>query len=176
VQASPDPFQLDLEQDGSANFALHAPARIGNRNPAMNALTKLALGAMGRLRPKPAQGDVVPKITLPAPDTACSIPLMEAIAKRHSSREFAPRELPLPRLSNLLWAANGVNRSDGGRTAPSAMNAQEIDIYVALPSGAYLYDAAANALQLVAGSDIKRVTGYHARACPGHPCFSFGQV
>lgn len=126
----------------------------------MNALTKLALGAMGRLRPTPAKGDAIPKITLPAPDKAGGIPLMEAIAKRHSAREFAPRELPLPLLSSLLWAANGVNRSDGGRTAPSAMNAQEIDVYVALPSGAYLYDAAAHALQLVVGSDIRRVTGY----------------
>lgn len=126
----------------------------------MNTLTKLALGAMGRLRPKPAAGDAVARIALPAPDKAGGIPLMEAMAKRHSAREFAPRELPLPLLSNLLWAANGINRSDGGRTAPSAMNAQEIDVYVALPSGAYLYDAAANALQLVAGSDIRRVTGY----------------
>ncbi len=102
----------------------------------------------------------IPTIVLPAPVKAGGIPLMEAIAKRRSAREFAPRELPLPMLSSLLWAADGVNRSDGGRTAPSAMNAQEIDVYVALPSGAYLYDAAANALQLVAGSDIRRVTGY----------------
>jgi nitroreductase len=88
------------------------------------------------------------------------MPLMEAIAKRHSAREFVAKELPLPILSSLLWAANGVNRAGGGRTAPSAMNAQEVDVYVALPSGAYLYDAATNALQLVAGSDIRRVTGY----------------
>jgi nitroreductase len=63
-------------------------------------------------------------------------------------------------LSNLLWAAFGVNRPDGGRTAPSALNAQEIDVYVALPSGAYLYDATANVLQLVTASDLRRVTGY----------------
>jgi nitroreductase len=63
-------------------------------------------------------------------------------------------------LSTLLWAAYGVNRPDGGRTAPSALNAQEVDIYVALPSGAYLYDAAANVLQLVAASDLRRVAGY----------------
>jgi nitroreductase len=126
----------------------------------MSTLTKLALGAMGQLRPKPAHGEAVPKIALPAPDKSGGVPLMEAIAKRHSAREFAPRELPLPLLSSLLWAANGVNRPDGGRTAPSAMNAQEVDVYVALPSGAYLYDAAANALQLVAGSDLRRVTGY----------------
>lgn len=126
----------------------------------MNTLTKLALGAMGQLRPKPARGDAVAKIALPAPDKTGGIPLMEAIAKRRSAREFSPKELPLPMLSTLLWAANGTNRSDGGRTAPSAMNAQEIDVYVALPSGAYLYDAAAHALQLVAGHDIRRVTGY----------------
>jgi SagB-type dehydrogenase family enzyme len=126
----------------------------------MSTLTKLALGAMGQLRPKPARGDAVPKIALPAPDKAGGMPLMEAISKRHSAREFSPKELPLPMLSSLLWAADGVNRASGGRTAPSAMNAQEIDVYVALPSGAYLYDAAANALQLVAGSDLRRVTGY----------------
>jgi SagB-type dehydrogenase family enzyme len=68
--------------------------------------------------------------------------------------------LPLPLLSDLVWAAFGVNRPDGGRTAPSAINAQEIDVYVALPTGAYLYDAKAHALQLVAASDLRRVTGY----------------
>jgi len=126
----------------------------------MSTLTKLALGAMGRLRPKPVKGDAAPRIALPVPDKSGGMPLMEAIAKRHSAREFAARELPLPLLSNLLWAANGVNRPDGGRTAPSAMNAQEIDVYVALPSGAYLYDPAAHALTLVAGSDLRRITGY----------------
>jgi len=126
----------------------------------MSTLTKLALGAMGQLRPKPSRGDAVPKIALPAPDRTGGIPLMEAISKRRSAREFARQELPLPLLSSLLWAADGINRSDGGRTAPSAMNAQEIDVYVALPSGAYLYDPSANALELVAGSDLRRVTGY----------------
>jgi SagB-type dehydrogenase family enzyme len=126
----------------------------------MSMLTKLALGAMGRLRPKPALGDATPRIVLPAPDRNAGLPLMQAIAKRRSLREFEARELPLPMLSSLLWAANGINRDDGGRTAPSAMHANEIDIYVALPSGAYLYDAGAHALQLVAGSDIRRVTGY----------------
>jgi len=53
-----------------------------------------------------------------------------------------------------------MNRADGGRTAPSALNAQEIDVFVALPSGAYLYDATAHQLQLVAASDLRRVTGY----------------
>jgi len=126
----------------------------------MNTLTKLAFGTMGRLRPKSAQGDAAPKITLPAPAKTGGLPLMATIAKRRSRREFAAKELPRQVLADLLWAANGVNRDDGGRTAPSAMNAQEIDIYAALPSGAYLYDAGANELRLVAGSDVRRVTGY----------------
>lgn len=126
----------------------------------MSTLTKLALGAMGQLRPKPARGNATPKISLPAPDKSGGMPLMEAIARRRSMREFSRKELPLPLLANLLWAANGINRPDGGRTAPSAMNTQEIDIYVALASGAYLYDTKANELQLVAGNDVRRVTGY----------------
>ncbi len=126
----------------------------------MGTLTKMVLGMMGQLRPKPAQGNASPRIHLPAPDKNGGMPLMEALAKRHSMREFAREELPLQLLSSMLWAAFGVNREDGKRTAPSAINAQEIDIYVALPSGAYLYDAHENALQLVAGNDLRRVTGY----------------
>jgi nitroreductase len=126
----------------------------------MSTLTKLALGMMGQLRPRPAQGEGAASIALPEPIRHGGMPLMDALAKRHSGREFARRELPLPMLSGLLWAAYGVNRKDGGRTAPSALDAQEIDVYVALPSGAYLYDAATNALQRVAASDLRSVTGY----------------
>jgi SagB-type dehydrogenase family enzyme len=126
----------------------------------MNTIAKFALGMMGQLRPKPAQGNATPKITLPPPQTTGGMPLLEALAKRQSTREFAPTELPMPLLSNLLWAACGFNRSNTGRTWPSALNAQEIDVYLALPSGAYLYNAANNELQLVAGTDLRRITGY----------------
>ena len=126
----------------------------------MSTLTKVALGVMGKLRPQPARGDSTTSISLPPPETRGGLPLMEALARRHSSREFAPDALPLPLLSGLLWAAYGSNRTDGGRTAPSALNAQEIDLFVALPSGAYRYDAAAHELRLVAASDLRRVTGY----------------
>jgi len=126
----------------------------------MNTVTRLALGVMGQLRPQPAKGNSTPVIALPPVERSGGLPLMEALAQRHSSREFSREALPLPLLSGLLWAAYGVNRGDGGRTAPSALNAQEIDVFAALPSGAYRYDAAAHELRLVAASDIRRVTGY----------------
>jgi len=126
----------------------------------MNMLGKLALGMMGQLRPKPAQGDSANSILLPPPAKVGGLPLMKALARRQSSRDFASTPLPLPLLSDLLWSAYGTNRADGGRTAPSALNAQEIDVFVALPSGAYLYDAVAHKLQLVAANDLRRITGY----------------
>jgi SagB-type dehydrogenase family enzyme len=126
----------------------------------MSTLTKFALGVMGQLRPRPARGDARSTIKLPAPDKRGGLPLMQTLARRRSSREFQRKPLPMPVLSNLLWAAFGVNRRGGGRTAPSALDAQEIDVYVALPEGAYLYDAEAHALRLVAASDLRRVTGY----------------
>ena len=126
----------------------------------MSTLTKMALGMMGELRPRPPRGDAATTIALPPVDKHGGLPLMEAFAQRRSSREFASDPLPMPLLSSLLWAAWGVNRSDGNRTAPTALDCQEIDIYLALPSGAYLYDADAHALQLAATSDVRRVTGY----------------
>jgi SagB-type dehydrogenase family enzyme len=126
----------------------------------MSTLTKLVLGTMGQLRPRPAQGAAAGSIVLPAPRKSGGLPLMRALACRRSSREFAPDALPLPLLSDLLWAAFGVNRPHGGRTAPSAINAQEIDVFVALPSGAYRYDPAAHRLRLVTAADVRNVTGY----------------
>jgi len=126
----------------------------------MTTLTKLALGMMGKLRPQPALGNATALISLPPPDRQGGLPLMQALAKRQSRRDYKPDPLPPALLSGLLWAACGVNRADGGRTAPSALNAQEIDIFVALPEGAYRYDAARHQLQLVAGADLRRVTGY----------------
>ena len=124
----------------------------------MSTLTKLVLGTMGLVRPRPAQAEGAVTIALPPPVRDGGLPLMQALERRRSGREFSRTELPL--LSNLLWAAWGVNRPDGHRTAPSAINAQEIDLYVALPQGAYLYDAAEHALRRIAAADLRRVTGY----------------
>ncbi len=127
----------------------------------MNTLTKLALGLLGQLQPEPAKGNTADSITLPQAHTSGGLPLMQALAQRESQREFAPDPLPLPMLSDLLWAAAGLNRPAlGGRTVPSAMNAQEVDIYVALPTGLYRYAALGHALHLVRATDVRRVTGY----------------
>ena len=127
----------------------------------MNTMAKLALGLMGQLRPKPAVGDATSRIGLPPPALHGGLPLMDALRQRASNREFASTPLPLPVLSKLLWAAYGINRPvEGGRTAPSALNAQEIDVLLALPTGAYRYEAATHSLQLIAAVDLRRVTGY----------------
>jgi len=102
--------------------------------------------------------DVKP-ISLPAPQTDGGRPLMQVLKERKTSREFAAEKLPLQLLSNLLWAAFGVNRPDGRRTAPSAMNWQEIDVYLATAEGLFLYDAKGNRLEAVLAQDVRSSTG-----------------
>jgi SagB-type dehydrogenase family enzyme len=127
----------------------------------MNTLTKMALGLLGQLKPRQAVGDAAVTSPLPVAKKHGGMPVMQAFALRQSMREFDAAPLELQTLSDLLWAAAGVNRADlGGRTAPSAMNAQEVDLYVALPNGLHRYDAPAHALQLVSATDVRRVTGY----------------
>jgi SagB-type dehydrogenase family enzyme len=94
-------------------------------------------------------------IKLEAPDKTGGAPLMKVLNDRKSDRAFAPENLKPKDLSNLLWATNGINRNDGKRTAPSAINAQDVDVYVILKEGAYLYDAKAHALNPVAAGDFR---------------------
>ena len=97
---------------------------------------------------------------LPAPQTESGRPLMQVLKERSTSRSFSARKLPLQVLSNLLWAAFGVNRPESGhRTAPSAMDRQEIDIYVAMAEGLYVYEAKTHVLQPVLAVDIRAMTG-----------------
>ncbi len=98
-------------------------------------------------------------IKLPPANTQGGKPLMQVLKQRQSAREFADRKLSQQTLADLLWAAWGVNRPDGRRTAPSASNKQEVDVYVTLPEGAYLYDAKAHALTPVAAGDLRSATG-----------------
>jgi hypothetical protein len=99
-------------------------------------------------------------LKLPPPQTDGGRPLMQVLKARQTSREFGPEtKLPIQVLSNLLWAADGVNRPDGKRTAPSAVNWQNIDIYVTTADGLYLYDAPQNALKLLLSEDVRGATG-----------------
>ena len=99
-------------------------------------------------------------ISLPSPQTDGGKPLMQALKDRHTTREFSAEKLSPQMLSNLLWAAFGINRPDTGkRTAPSAMNWQEIDIYVATADGLYVYDAKGNKLDPVLADDVRGATG-----------------
>jgi SagB-type dehydrogenase family enzyme len=98
-------------------------------------------------------------ITLPLPDTTGGRPLMQCLKDRKTTRSFTPKPLSLQLLSNLLWAAFGINRSDGRRTAPSAMNWQEISLYVAMENGLYLYEPQSCTLKQVLKDDVREKTG-----------------
>ena len=99
-------------------------------------------------------------IKLLAPQTKGGMPLMEALNDRKTMREFSSTELPLQVISDMLWAARGINRPDSGNlTAPTAMNMQEIDVYVAKADGLYLFNAKDNILIPVLSEDIRTVTG-----------------
>lgn len=118
-------------------------------------LTVLLLSSAGRSlsadEPKP--------ISLPAPQTEGGKPLMQALKQRRTIRDLKPDKLPRQILANLLWAGFGINRpGTGQRTAPSAMNSQEVDIYVALPEGVYLYGAKSHQLQPVLDKDLRART------------------
>jgi nitroreductase len=109
-----------------------------------------------------ALGEEQKPIQLSKPQIAGN-PLMQLLAKRSSAREFSTEPLPVNILSNMLWAAVGINRPESGsRTAPTANNRQEIDIYVATASGLYLYDAKSSLLKPILAEDIRGMTGNQA--------------
>lgn len=119
----------------------------------------VATGAVLAMAPSISFAQEPKAIQLIRPQTGNGNPLMQLLWKRTSSRQFDPEPLPLEVLSNLLWAAFGINRSDGRRTAPSASNRQEIDIYVAAAKGLYLYDSKKNLLNPILAEDIRGMTG-----------------
>jgi len=102
----------------------------------------------------------LPAIQLPLPANDCDISVFTALERRKTTREISATPLPVQLLSNLLWAACGVNRKTGpfgvpGRTAASASNSQEIDLYVAVKEGVYLYDALGNRLAPIVAGDLR---------------------
>ena len=99
-------------------------------------------------------------VKLPDPQKEGGMPLMEALNNRKSTRNFSTKEISNQVLSNMLWAAYGFNRPEQKmRTAPSAWNIQNINVYIAKPEGLYLYDASNNVLKLVLKEDIREKTG-----------------
>jgi nitroreductase len=106
----------------------------------------------------PASADQ--RLELPAPRMEGGMPIMEALAKRQSIRAYADRPLPRETLSNLLWAAFGINRRDKEeRTAPSWRGAKAIDVYVATPEALFVYEPVPHTLRHVVDGDIREHTG-----------------
>ncbi len=108
----------------------------------------------------PAVAQELKDIALPAPQTEGGRPLMQVLKERQSSRAFSDQKLSPQMLADLLWAAAGISRPESGkRTAPSARNWQEVEVYVVLEQGAFLYDAQGNALRAIVPGDLRRATG-----------------
>ena len=117
-----------------------------------------------------AQAPELKSIKLNEPNKKRGLPVMEALSVRASVRDWSPKEVALQDLSDLLWAADGVNRPDSKkRTASSAQNAQDVDIYVFLKDGVYVYDAAAQALVPVAAGDHRQEVVAPPAGGPGGP-------
>jgi len=119
----------------------------------------LAIASLFCAVPEASAQELKP-IELPKPQIVGGMPLMQALARRQTTREFLDKPLPLQTLSNLLWAAFGVNRPRDvkaglGRTAPSAMNKQEVELYVVLANGVYVYEAEPNRLRPIAVGDVR---------------------
>ena len=111
----------------------------------------------------PAQIGEARSVALPKPQMEGGMTLMQALKLRQSTREFNKEKLPEQELSNLLWAAFGINRPEsGGRTAPSAHNSQEIDVYVILERGLFRYEAKGHLLELVKAEDLRAQAGTQA--------------
>ncbi|MDR0737731.1 MAG: SagB/ThcOx family dehydrogenase [Prevotellaceae bacterium] len=97
-------------------------------------------------------------IKLNAPERKGGKNLLEALNERRSERVYVKKTMPAQTLSNLLWAANGFNRDDK-RTVPTAMNRQEMELYVVFDDGAYFYDAKKNVLQRIVDGDVRAALG-----------------
>ncbi|HSN31556.1 MAG TPA: nitroreductase family protein, partial [Ideonella sp.] len=110
-------------------------------------------------RPGASSGAALRDVALPPPRTDGGLPLMKALALRRSGRDYDRRALPLPTLSDLLWAAFGVNRPDGGRTAPSWHGLMVTDLYLANAEGAWRYEAKGHRLLAQRSGDLRARTG-----------------
>ncbi len=105
-----------------------------------------------------AQAQDLAPIQLNTPGKSRGCDIMQALQQRQSTRSLSSTAISLQDLSDLLWAANGINRPESGKkTAPSAMNSQDVDIYVLNAEGSYRYDALSNTLQPVTKGDQRNL-------------------
>jgi nitroreductase len=118
-----------------------------------------ALLAMGAVAALPSVALAEEARSLPAPRKYVGRPLMEVLQARRSIREYSTRPLPAQVLSDLLWAAYGINRPSGERTAPYWRHIMVIDVYAAMADGVWLYDPEAHVLRRHLGADIRAQTG-----------------
>ena len=131
---------------------------------ALPALTVLAGTTAGFAQDAPKVEKELKPIVLLKPETDGGKSVLAALKERKTTRNISAKALPPQILSNLLWAAFGVNRENGsfgkpGRTAASASNSQEINLYVALPEGVYLYEALPHRLAPVVAGDFRNRAG-----------------
>ena len=133
------------------------------------ALTVLASTTASLAQDTPKTTQDLKPITLPKPDMDGGKSVLAALKERKTTRNISAKELPAQVLSNLLWAAFVVNRERGsfgkpGRTAASASNSQEIDMYIALPEGVFLYEAVPHRSAPVIAGDFRSRAGRSAAA------------
>ena len=128
-------------------------------------LSVLATSFVGRL----SGAEPLEPIHLPPPDTRGGMPLMQALKHRMSTKEFTTQAIPQDQISNLLWAAFGINRPESGkRTVATAVNCQDIDVYVVFESAAYVYQAKEHRLIPVVNRDVRSLaaTQEYAQVAP----------
>ncbi|MCL1864205.1 MAG: SagB/ThcOx family dehydrogenase [Spirochaetes bacterium] len=124
----------------------------------MKTIIKICCMLMAMTIALPVIADSFQDIALKAPDKKGGLSVMEALWQRKSVRTFSDKKLSDQMLSNLLWAANGINRpKENKRTAPTAMNKQEIKLYAATDDGTYFYNAQKNVLEALTQGDVRPV-------------------
>jgi SagB-type dehydrogenase family enzyme len=130
----------------------------------------IVLGVIATCLADPLSGaELLEPIHLPPPETRGGMPLMQALSNRMSTKEFTTKAIPPDQISNLLWAAFGINRPESGkRTAATAVNCQDIQVYVALENAAYVYKAEEHCLIPVVNRDVRSLaaTQEYAKVAP----------
>lgn len=102
---------------------------------------------------------VIETVSLPPANQSGGMPLMEALKNRQSQRSFSDKELTLQQMSDMLWAAYGINRPDGFRTVPSARTWNEFDIYIIKAEGWYVYDPVKHVMLMMGNEDLREFAG-----------------